>query len=629
MTIDDEPLPFDLDALLRDAAREAMAHEDFGRFQAWMQASLGFYWLDRQEPGPGLAAVLARSIWNAMPFPGNDMQPLPVAPPERNAPCPCGSGRKYKHCCRDAEVNAPRIPSEMLYPYVAEQLDATTIEGIIARPTTPVTFALALADAAEESGRPLVAARRLEPLFAEDASLKRPELDMALSRLIDCYNALGYHGKKKRLMARLEREAPAGPVRAEVFSRRAAMAIERGERAEAEAWFRKAQRDAPDDPSHGPRELTMLLIQGELAQARERARFWCRRLERDGYDLSHPPFDLVAEAVLDPEGAMLELADRTSSVTSRPLRDWAMGIRSQAVEPAAIEPLGAGDEPSGGAPEGMLTPIPAVARVEAEWDDLMEAQAGGLSYPNPAWWTGETTGALTEWLQRRPAAANSFRVLDQLVDIAGHHPGADGAPGAVDALSRPLLERAHDLLAAATRAAPDLTLPWAALANRPALYCLMELAFLERRTGERERARDLFAWLLALNPYDNQGVRGELISLYLELGDDERALRLTDDYPGDLLAAIRFGRVLALYRLDRRREAREVARDAHADLPLVRDYLVRKRIRQPALDGVGFRVGGADQAWLYREMARPQWEATPGALAWLQRTLPSGQGGGR
>lgn len=626
MTIDDESLPFDFDALLRDSAREALAHEDFGRFQAWLQAHLGFYWLHPEPPGPGLAAVLARSIWNAIPLPGNDMQPAPVAPPERNAPCPCGSGRKYKRCCRDAETNAPRLPPEMLYTYVGEQLDAATIERVIARPATPLTFALMLADAADESGRPLVAARRLEPLFAEGASLQRPELDMALSRLIDCYNALGYSGKKKRLMDRLEREAPPGPVRAEVFSRRAAMALERGERTEAEAWFRKAQRDAPDDPSHGPRELTMLLLQGELGQARERARFWCRRLERDGYDLSQPPFDFVVEAVRDPEGAMLDLADRTSRVASRPWRDWAVGVRSQAVEPPAIEPL-ADDETSGLAPEGMLSPAPMVARAEADWEALLDARMADVTYEDPSWWTGEAPGALIDWLQQHPAAANSFRVLDDLVAMAGHHPGADGAPSAVDALWRPLLERAHDLLAAVTRAHPDTMLPWAAPANRPALSCLVELAFLEQRTGGRERARDLFAWLLALNPYDNGGVRGELISLYLELGEDERALQLADAYADDVLALTRFGRVLALYRLDRRREARKAAHAAHAAMPLVRDYLVRKRVRQPHIDGFGFHVGGADQAWLHREMARPLWEATPGALAWLQRTLPSGQKG--
>lgn len=24
--------------------------------------------------------------------------------PQRNRPCPCGSGKKYKHCCKDIET---------------------------------------------------------------------------------------------------------------------------------------------------------------------------------------------------------------------------------------------------------------------------------------------------------------------------------------------------------------------------------------------------------------------------------------------------------------------------------------------------------------------------------------------
>jgi SEC-C motif domain protein len=30
---------------------------------------------------------------------GELLQPLPAARPGRNAPCPCGSGKKYKKCC--------------------------------------------------------------------------------------------------------------------------------------------------------------------------------------------------------------------------------------------------------------------------------------------------------------------------------------------------------------------------------------------------------------------------------------------------------------------------------------------------------------------------------------------------
>lgn len=619
----DETLPFDLDALLRDATAQAVAHEDPERFVAWLRERLPMYWLAPESPGPGMATLLARALWNAMPLPGNDLAPRPFEPPTRNAPCPCGSGRKYKHCCRDFEAEAPPFPTATLYPYVAEQLPSTEIERLLARSAAPVDFALVLADRAEEQGQPLKAARSLEPLFQNQAPLKRANLDLALSRLVDLYNELGYTNKKERLLAWIIAEAPAGSVRAEAWSRRAAIALDRGDHEQGKAAFHQAQRDAPDDPSHGPREIVMLLSNGELDLARERASFWRRRLERAGYDINHPPLNLVAEAVTDPAGAMLSLADDHAGVSSGPLRHWGARLRTQQLEAPTIEQIEQGTD-TGEPAAGIIQPAPAVTQIEDDWWAMLDALPGAASEDFAAWWHEDHLPRVGEWLDAHAVAASSFRVLDDLVSAAQCHPGAAAAPPGIDALTRPLLERAHDLLATATRTAPEITLPWGALENRPALYCLLELGFLEQRTGNRKRARDLFAWLLALNPHDNHGIRGELISLYLELGEDEQALKLAEAYPEDLLAAIRFGQALALYRLGRQREAREAALTAHARMPLVRDYLVRKRVRQPTIDGFGFSVGGVDQAWLYREQARSLWAATPGALAWLQRTLPAG-----
>jgi hypothetical protein len=105
------------------------------------------------------------------------------------------------------------------------------------------------------------------------------------------------------------------------------------------------------------------------------------------------------------------------------------------------------------------------------------------------------------------------------------------------------------------------------------------------------------------------------------MADDERVIALTAAYSEHLMASMRFGWVFALYRLARKREAAEAA--AHADMPLVRDHLVRSRVRKPEVHPATDRPGGADQAWLYREEARHHWAATHGALKWLQRILPS------
>ena len=45
-----------------------------------------------------IAYAMFREIWNRVPRPDHGWRPQPLPKPERNGPCPCGSGRKYKQC---------------------------------------------------------------------------------------------------------------------------------------------------------------------------------------------------------------------------------------------------------------------------------------------------------------------------------------------------------------------------------------------------------------------------------------------------------------------------------------------------------------------------------------------------
>src|SRR5215510_8583341 len=87
-----------LEQLLLEMVEQILAHEDFEQFLGWMRASAQRFFGHMpfvDEGGPrALAAVVARSVWNRMPLPGNGFKPRPVAVPGRNDPCPCGSGVK-------------------------------------------------------------------------------------------------------------------------------------------------------------------------------------------------------------------------------------------------------------------------------------------------------------------------------------------------------------------------------------------------------------------------------------------------------------------------------------------------------------------------------------------------------
>lgn len=58
---------------------------------------------------PQLAGEVAWTAIEWVPVPGHGHGPAPARParnektPGRNSPCHCGSGRKYKKCCRPKE----------------------------------------------------------------------------------------------------------------------------------------------------------------------------------------------------------------------------------------------------------------------------------------------------------------------------------------------------------------------------------------------------------------------------------------------------------------------------------------------------------------------------------------------
>ncbi|MBM2832418.1 MAG: hypothetical protein HW414_1470 [Dehalococcoidia bacterium] len=162
-------------------------------------------------------------------------------------------------------------------------------------------------------------------------------------------------------------------------------------------------------------------------------------------------------------------------------------------------------------------------------------------------------------------------------------------------------------------------LQWGWLENRPFLRCLHGLAlakYEEYHTGE---ALSLFQELLSLNPNDNQGVRAMAEEALFELNRFEDALKVTEQYPDDMMPETLYGQALALYILGRIREADGALREAIEYSPLVRKELLKKRHRLPRSarpDAVA--VGSTDEAYCYWEHFGRFWEAAPGSLDWLR-----------
>lgn len=600
----------ELDLLLRASARYALGPVDGHAFVEWFTDAVPLLCPRFTAQFGGSEAerrsafhALGRLLWNRMPLPDNHFRPKPLPKPERNAPCPCGSGRKYKHCCAGAESMPDQFEGMSLLMYVLGQYPRTQLK------TLPLA-GLDLDELAHighewcREGRAADAEVLLEHVF-EDLDRLDERAQYAFDVLADCYDDLHRPKKKQRLIERVA-EARNPTLRSAALHRRITILADRGERAEAWRLFAEAQRHEPDNPMLATLELTMLLGEKNYDRMRERGQFWIARLTRDR---DHDFSDLIGhirELIADPVEASLKYvsADRPGLSELRRLL-------------AALPPIECHytldrDEDGAG-----LVPSAELEKLVAEWrhnaevfkPTLTDLRAGD----EQAW---ERLAPGIPWLKGHPLAWQSFDILDDLALVVQEVPLMAGD----EALLAPLVERAHALLRLVLErnGGSDCTLPWVFLGNRPALRLVVALYYLRR---EQRRIDDAFAiarsLVTKLNPNDNHGLREELARLCLERGDAQGALDVCDRYPDDAMLGTLFNRPLALFLLARHSEAENALRSAMMERPHVVPMLLAANPKRPRSDSRFVRVGGKDEAWLYRTAHHTLWERS-GALTWAR-----------
>ncbi|MCF8199131.1 MAG: SEC-C domain-containing protein [Sulfuritalea sp.] len=604
----------ELDALLRMGVQAALASPDFKQaFETFLAE------MSRQVPGfaarlpPGaersIGLALFREIWNHTPRPEQGWKRLSLPKPERNAPCPCGSGKKYKQCCAPREGISP-FPSDgfTVLSYVLETVPVADYGNVPFRQLDPEEVAH-VASEWQNDGRIEPAALLLEALLAPGNKLDsrhEPAFDTLCGLYLD-------DGRAEARLALVERvmQCQGKPLRAAAWQRRATLHADSGEYVQAWEVFKEAQRLDPDNPSLAHLELVLLANQDRYDEARTRAAFWARRLVKLGYG-DEPIVALMEDVARDPEVLRAMLAEHGE--------DWDAEATPEDLD--ALERL-IGNLPApscqyrlspqdGGA--GPLQALPELDAVEQDWDDIYWGDAEERNSWSDARWL--------VWLGGHPLAWQSFAVIEDLIGILEDSLFPEDADDRLDGMEDRLYDHAIALLrkVLADNRAKGLTLAWGWRENRPALRLLMQKIDMARYTPEE---LPLLEWLvLTLNPDDNGCQRERLVHACCEAGHPADALAVCDRYPGDDMAGILYGRVLALYLLGRRSDA--VAALAHAAkrLPKVLKTLVAARPKMPPLTPGMVTHGGDDEAWRYRVASLETW-AKCEALDWLKQTAGS------
>lgn len=633
------------------AVREILRHQAPEPFLDWARREIpGLLDLADAELTPAeatsLGVLLGHAIWNAMPLPGHGFRPDPLPPPNPDGPCACGSGAPFGACC-GALAEIPGLPAELLWELLLDELPERGLQSALASGAVPGFLLAKVGDRWLDRDRPGRTVALLEPLFREPQGLDG-RFDAALDVLSDAYERLDHWRKGRAFLERIARDGPRD-LKAAAWQRLCTQHLDEGDFAAAQAAFAQAQRSAPESARTAVLEITLLAAQRKDAVAALRAHFWRRKLERAGYR-EEPFMAFLAQAAADPQAALAASHAETLDPPLMQLRDWVEGIGAQPLPAYGLEahlrPVG--DVPPEQLPlfaEGDLGGLPAdasgqaarlrpprpVRELEAAWHQVYPAvkpystQLALMDDGDP--WAGE---GWLRFLARHPQAADSLDILDDLATALYEHPESS-LPWIAQVLLLPLLTRAAAILERTLPPGCGWHIPWSEERNRPALRLLFRLYLWHTETSEEGAAAAVLERLLALNPRDNHGVRAELMNHLLRRGEDQRALELARSFPGDVLADLAYGEVLALYRLGDQVQARRALRTAVGRLPRIPHYLTRKRVKQPPADGPWGRAGtglggtpgpapgGEDQAWLYREAMRDVWEAEPGILAWLKK----------
>ncbi|MFP5418574.1 MAG: SEC-C metal-binding domain-containing protein [Gammaproteobacteria bacterium] len=604
----------ELGFLFDSAARRILRDENPAGFMAWFQLAapqLAPQFLGRLPDDAvfrrGFLTQFARILWNKTPLPGNRFQPRPIVKPERNQPCLCGSGEKYKHCCHALESLEQALPEFSMLLHVLETVPAKQFADLPFAHMNLDELAY-VADTWMSNGNAKEAAKLLEGLFADWEKLDE-RAEPALYCLLDCYERLNNPLKKKRLLARAM-AAPDKALRAAAMQRQCTIHADRGEYDLAWTLFQQAQRLAPDDPGLSHLEILILKSQGEHARAKERAAFWIARLSKDKTGQYADLIAFLRQTTDDLSGSLLNVMQDHLPALQR-----FAGMLTRLPAPACHYTLNP-DENS----TGPLDADAALQQLFPQW----EPYAHALLDASPAINWQDRLPWLT-WLEKNPLAWQSLEILQDIVQALNDtEPRINGMEHDV---VLPLLLRAEALLrlVIGQHHAEGRMLEWGWHENRPALGLLASLAFYHAEHDDLHRAIDLLEWcVLTLNPNDNQGLRHPLIHHFLRAKRVDDALHLLARYPDDL-PAMQYGGILALYMAGKTDEAARQLNETARAYPEIPRMLLSANPRRPALNAGYSTLGGRDEAWFYREDNLDIWQQS-GGLAWLRQILPMRRG---
>ncbi len=567
--------------------------------------------------------LLFREIWIRVPRPDHAFRPLPLPKQERNEPCQCGSGRKFKQCCARLEGSLPFDPQGLsLLRYVLEELPTSAYANLPFEHLSPDELAF-VAEQWVQTGRADIATFLLVPLLSDVKKLDARH-EAAFDTLGDAYLQLGMPERRIELAERVMKARDL-TLRCAAMHRGCTILSDAGDWPAAWKLFAEASRAQPDNPALSHLEVIMLASEGQTERAKERARYWLTRLARQGNaEGEESLMDFLRMMSEDPDAGLAMIRGEGEGDDD----DGFMGGEDEE-DAECLYPL-----------VGMLETLPApqshyllqpvrgdagglkadreLEALELQWAALFNRELIERAVDEMEELDSWQQSEWIVWLTKNPLAWQSFSILDDVGAFLDATLFPESLDASFDAMEYRLFAHAAFLLdrVIADNQAQGCRLEWGWQENRPALRLLARFIDVLDDVGEELR---LLEWLVStLNPSDNQGRRESLARLLIESGRAADALALCERYPGDSLGSMLYARVLALHQLARLDDAAIALALARQDRPKILSTLIAVRPRAPELDFNSTLIGDDDEAWYYRMDWLPVWTHL-GALDWLKK----------
>jgi len=163
---------------------------------------------------------------------------------------------------------------------------------------------------------------------------------------------------------------------------------------------------------------------------------------------------------------------------------------------------------------------------------------------------------------------------------------------------------------------------WGILQTRPYMRARLGLAQCLEDLGNLDEAAEHYRELLRLNPNDNQGVRDSLLSCLLKMDADDEAKELLKKYKGDKVKSIWcYARALLTFR----KKGDTVTARKHLKNALgVNRYVPKFLLGEEELPEFlppSYSLGSKEEAIICAEQLIDAWEATAGAIEWLESQI--------